>query len=225
MSCTFGRDITSCCFARSPDCSTAASIVAIVMLLLPALACCLGLPSVSRWVCTSADDHRVPEASDDGRAAAEHAVRSELHPRSKGRPSLLELCLRSSLITARHKRRLWPVETVIQTREDGFQGRLIDHAHVQLPRDVLHVLPCLERHRTDCAQGFGETPRFRRQVAGETEVKAQIKMRLTPTSGVPIVVIRSFQLQQKKSSLQFKTLEQVHATARRHAGLGSGSLA
>ena len=46
------------------------------------------------------------------------------------------------------------------------------------------------------------------QVAGETEVKAQIKMRLK-ASGVPIVVIRSFQLVQKKSALQFKALDQV----------------
>ena len=51
-----------------------------------------------------------------------------------------------------------------------------------------------------------------RQVAGETEVKAQIKMRLS-TSGVPIVVIRSFQLLQKKSALQFKAIDQVRLPA------------
>ena len=39
-------------------------------------------------------------------------------------------------------------------------------------------------------------------------MKAQIKMRLN-TSGVPIVVIRSFQLLQKKSALQFKAIDQV----------------
>ena len=45
-------------------------------------------------------------------------------------------------------------------------------------------------------------------MAGETEVKAQIKMRLL-ANGVPMVVIRSFQLAQKKSALQFKAIDQV----------------
>ena len=47
------------------------------------------------------------------------------------------------------------------------------------------------------------------QVAGETEVKAQIKLRLRSAEGAPMVVIRSFQLTQKKTALQFKALDQA----------------
>ncbi|KAK9845385.1 hypothetical protein WJX81_005219 [Elliptochloris bilobata] len=47
------------------------------------------------------------------------------------------------------------------------------------------------------------------KVLGETEVKAQIKLRLFSQAGAPVVVVRSFQLTQKKAALQFKALDQV----------------
>jgi len=103
----------------------------------------------------------------------------------------------------------------------AFTATFSDHAHAQLHRHALHVHTCLACSRRRLRPGTRRiTEVSRQQVAGETEVKAQIKMRLTPTSGVPIVVIRSFQLQQKKSALQFKALDQVCSTARRHARLG-----
>jgi hypothetical protein len=40
------------------------------------------------------------------------------------------------------------------------------------------------------------------QVAGETEVKAQIKLRIRTAQGAPIVIVRSFQLVQKAKALQ-----------------------
>ena len=40
-------------------------------------------------------------------------------------------------------------------------------------------------------------------------MKAQIKLRLRSAEGAPMVVIRSFQLTQKKTALQFKALDQV----------------
>eukprot|EP00879_Flechtneria_rotunda_P006310 GHRR01006632.1.p1 GENE.GHRR01006632.1~~GHRR01006632.1.p1 ORF type:complete len:729 (+),score=251.26 GHRR01006632.1:230-2416(+) len=45
------------------------------------------------------------------------------------------------------------------------------------------------------------------KVAGETEVKAQIKLRLRTSMGMPFVVVRSFQSVQKKTTLQFKSLD------------------
>eukprot|EP00775_Hariotina_reticulata_P006345 gene6345-6579_t len=45
------------------------------------------------------------------------------------------------------------------------------------------------------------------KVAGETEVKAQIKLRLRASTQMPFVVVRSFQSVQKKATLQFKSLD------------------
>uniref|UniRef100_A0A383V2M5 Rad50/SbcC-type AAA domain-containing protein n=1 Tax=Tetradesmus obliquus TaxID=3088 RepID=A0A383V2M5_TETOB len=45
------------------------------------------------------------------------------------------------------------------------------------------------------------------KVAGESEVKAQIKLRLRTSTQMPFVVVRSFQNVQKKATLQFKTLD------------------
>ncbi len=47
------------------------------------------------------------------------------------------------------------------------------------------------------------------QVAGETEVKAQIKLRIRNSLKVPYLIIRSFSLTQKKTNMQFKALDQV----------------
>lgn len=56
------------------------------------------------------------------------------------------------------------------------------------------------------------------QVAGETEVKAQIKLRFITGAGQPVVVIRSFQLTQRKSSMAFKALDNVLQTVNRATG-------
>lgn len=40
------------------------------------------------------------------------------------------------------------------------------------------------------------------QVAGESEVKAQIKLRVRTAQGAPVVIVRSFQLVQKPKALQ-----------------------
>jgi DNA repair protein RAD50 len=45
------------------------------------------------------------------------------------------------------------------------------------------------------------------QIAGETEVKGLIKLRLRTAQGSPIVVHRSFMLTQQKSKKTFKTLD------------------
>ncbi|KAK2076466.1 hypothetical protein QBZ16_000991 [Prototheca wickerhamii] len=55
-------------------------------------------------------------------------------------------------------------------------------------------------------------------VAGETEVKAQIKLRFITGSGQPVVVIRSFQLTQRKASMAFKALDNVLQTVNRATG-------
>ncbi|PNH09406.1 DNA repair protein RAD50, partial [Tetrabaena socialis] len=46
-------------------------------------------------------------------------------------------------------------------------------------------------------------------VAGETEVKGQIKLQFRTATGSPIIVTRSFLLTQKKTALQFKSLDAV----------------
>ncbi|KAL3148389.1 DNA repair protein rad50 [Trebouxia sp. C0009 RCD-2024] len=56
------------------------------------------------------------------------------------------------------------------------------------------------------------------KVAGETEVKAQIKLRFRTATSQPVVVIRTFQLTQKKTALQFKTLDQTLQTFNRETG-------
>ncbi|DBB04466.1 hypothetical protein WJX77_008210 [Trebouxia sp. C0004] len=56
------------------------------------------------------------------------------------------------------------------------------------------------------------------KVAGETEVKAQIKLRFRTATSQPVVVIRTFQLTQKKNALQFKTLDQTLQTFNRDTG-------
>lgn len=44
-------------------------------------------------------------------------------------------------------------------------------------------------------------------MAGENEVKAQIKLRFRTVIGKPVIAIRSFALTQKASRLEFKTLD------------------
>lgn len=50
------------------------------------------------------------------------------------------------------------------------------------------------------------------QVAGETEVKAQIKLRIRTAQGAPIVIVRSFQLVQKAKALQVCSLGMLQQT-------------
>ena len=50
------------------------------------------------------------------------------------------------------------------------------------------------------------------QVAGETETKGQIKLRFKTTAGRDVVCIRSFQLTQKASKLEYKAVESVLQT-------------
>jgi hypothetical protein len=47
------------------------------------------------------------------------------------------------------------------------------------------------------------------QVAGEPEVKAQIKLRIRTAQGAPIVIVRSFQLVQKAKALQVYSLDML----------------
>ena len=61
---------------------------------------------------------------------------------------------------------------------------------------------------TRSGQNFIHDPK----VAGETEVKAQIKLRFFNASQIPFIVVRSFQLTQKAASLQFKALDSTIQT-------------
>ena len=56
---------------------------------------------------------------------------------------------------------------------------------------------------TNKGQSFIHDPK----VAGETEVKAQIKLRFYNAAHKPFIVVRSFQLTQKKNTLSFKALD------------------
>lgn len=58
---------------------------------------------------------------------------------------------------------------------------------------------------TRSGQNFIHDPK----VAGETEVKAQIKLRFYNASNRSFIVVRSFQLTQKKNGLTFKALDQT----------------
>lgn len=50
------------------------------------------------------------------------------------------------------------------------------------------------------------------KVAGETEVKGQIKLRFKTAAGKDVVCIRSFQLTQKGVKLEYKAIESVLQT-------------
>lgn len=56
------------------------------------------------------------------------------------------------------------------------------------------------------------------KVAGETETKGQIKLRFKTAAGKDVVCIRSFQLTQKGSKLEYKALESVLQTINPHTG-------
>ncbi|KAK8943466.1 DNA repair protein RAD50 [Platanthera guangdongensis] len=56
------------------------------------------------------------------------------------------------------------------------------------------------------------------KVLGETETKGQIKLRFKTAAGKDVVCIRSFQLTQKASKLEFKALESVLQTINPHTG-------
>eukprot|EP00798_Chlamydomonas_sp_ICE-L_P012325 gene12325-15495_t len=74
------------------------------------------------------------------------------------------------------------------------------------------VIECLKQActgelppNTRSGQSFIHDPK----VAHDSEVKAQIKLRFNTSTGQPVVVMRSFQLTQKKTNMQFKTLDSV----------------
>uniref|UniRef100_A0A0D3F5E0 DNA repair protein RAD50 n=1 Tax=Oryza barthii TaxID=65489 RepID=A0A0D3F5E0_9ORYZ len=56
------------------------------------------------------------------------------------------------------------------------------------------------------------------KVAGETETKGQIKLRFKTAAGKDVVCIRSFQLSQKASKMEFKAIESVLQTINPHTG-------
>ncbi|EFH55616.1 hypothetical protein ARALYDRAFT_344958 [Arabidopsis lyrata subsp. lyrata] len=56
------------------------------------------------------------------------------------------------------------------------------------------------------------------KVAGETETKAQIKLRFKTAAGKDVVCIRSFQLTQKASKMEYKAIESVLQTINPHTG-------
>lgn len=56
------------------------------------------------------------------------------------------------------------------------------------------------------------------KVAGETEVKGQIKLRFKTAAGKDVVCIRSFQLSQKASKLEYKAIESVLQTINSNTG-------
>ena len=55
-------------------------------------------------------------------------------------------------------------------------------------------------------------------MAGETETKAQVKLRFKTAAGKDVVCIRSFQLTQKASKMEFKAIESVLQTINPHTG-------
>ncbi|KAJ7957253.1 DNA repair protein RAD50 [Quillaja saponaria] len=56
------------------------------------------------------------------------------------------------------------------------------------------------------------------KVAGETETKGQIKLRFKTAAGKDVVCIRSFQLTQKASKMEYKAIESVLQTINPHSG-------
>lgn len=98
--------------------------------------------------------------------------------------------------------------------------------------NALHVVPCvLFSSSATCTQPYALNCKhvvctmscclhqtWFAQVAHETEVKAQIKLRFITSSGQPVVVVRSFQLSQKKAALQFKTLDSILQTINAETG-------
>ncbi|XP_077250252.1 DNA repair-recombination protein (RAD50) [Tasmannia lanceolata] len=56
------------------------------------------------------------------------------------------------------------------------------------------------------------------KVAGETETKAQIKLRFKTAAAKDVVCIRSFQLTQKASKMEYKAIESVLQTINPHTG-------
>ncbi|KAJ7547995.1 hypothetical protein O6H91_08G112800 [Diphasiastrum complanatum] len=56
------------------------------------------------------------------------------------------------------------------------------------------------------------------KIAGETETKGQIKLRFKTAAGKDVVCIRSFQLIQKASKLEYKAIESVLQTINSHTG-------
>ena len=56
------------------------------------------------------------------------------------------------------------------------------------------------------------------QIAGETETKGQIKLRFRTAAGKDVVCIRSFQLTQKATKMEYKALESVLQTVSSQTG-------
>lgn len=85
-------------------------------------------------------------------------------------------------------------------------------AGTRCPVCLIHLQAALEKRHTartwlPRTQGSGDSPGHAPQIAGETEVKALIKLRLRTPRDAAIVVFRSFSLTQNKSKKTFKTLD------------------
>eukprot|EP00891_Asterochloris_glomerata_P005919 jgi/Astpho2/5919/gw1.00080.120.1_t len=73
------------------------------------------------------------------------------------------------------------------------------------------IIECLQQACTGTLppnSGKGQHWILHPKVAGETEVKAQIKLRFRTATSQPVVINRTFQLTQKKTALQFKAVDQ-----------------
>ena len=72
---------------------------------------------------------------------------------------------------------------------------------------------CASKSKNKSCINFGTTFLFWWwQVAGETEIKGQIKLRFKTAAGKDVVCIRSFQLTQKGTKMEYKAIESVLQT-------------
>lgn len=67
---------------------------------------------------------------------------------------------------------------------------------------------------TRSGQSFIHDPK----ISGDSEVKAQIKLRFLTSTRQPVIVIRSFQLTQKKATMQYKALDNTLQTVNKTTG-------
>ncbi len=81
-------------------------------------------------------------------------------------------------------------------------------------------LPYLRTQHPCSCSGWSDGRRFdgcgnivRRQVLNEREVKGQIRLRIRTAQQAPVVIIRSFQLTQKKAALQVLLSGETHPGA------------
>lgn len=135
----------------------------------------------------AADDHRVPQAGVHRRAAAQHQERPVLHPRPQGEQGAAHGAGQPQGPPCERRSRC----------HASIRGRLQSCRHVAVSVRSQHAAPTGRR-----SPGLPHlAPRMRRsafQVAGETEVKAQIKLRFRTKAGAPVVVCRSFSVRWRR---------------------------